>query len=47
MKNLKKLNREQQKQINGGAIIKCSASQPCFIGYCCWGACMEYACIEE
>jgi hypothetical protein len=47
MKNLKKLNREQQKQINGGAITKCSETHPCFIGFCCRGVCMEYACIEE
>ncbi|MBL1222947.1 hypothetical protein JET18_18985 [Chryseobacterium sp. L7] len=47
MKNLKKLNREQQRKINGGAFEKCSATRPCFIGFCCWGVCMEYDCIEE
>ncbi|WP_449384747.1 bacteriocin-like protein [Chryseobacterium luteum] len=46
MKNLKKLNREQQRQINGGAITRCSITRPCSIGWCCDGACKEYACIE-
>ncbi|WP_265131396.1 bacteriocin-like protein [Chryseobacterium oranimense] len=46
MKKLKKLNREQQRQINGGAIDKCSVTRPCTIGWCCDGICKEYACIE-
>ncbi|SHF44953.1 MULTISPECIES: hypothetical protein [unclassified Chryseobacterium] len=46
MKNLKKLNRKQQSQINGGAFQKCSVTRPCFIGFCCQGVCMEYDCIE-
>lgn len=46
MKNIKKLNRKQQKQISGGAINKCSETRPCFIGYCCQGACMEHICME-
>lgn len=46
MKNLKKLGREKAKHINGGAIERCSETRPCFIGFCCRGACMEYACID-
>ncbi|MCL8537262.1 MULTISPECIES: bacteriocin-like protein [Chryseobacterium] len=47
MKNLKKLSREKAKQINGGLIERCSETRPCFIGICCRGVCMEYACIED
>lgn len=47
MKNLKKLSREKSKLINGGMIERCSETRPCFIGFCCRGACMEYACIED
>ncbi|WP_223607228.1 hypothetical protein [Chryseobacterium sp. OSA05B] len=46
MKNLKRLNREQQKQINGGAFQKCNATRPCTIGWCCEGVCRLSACIE-
>ncbi|MFN1217703.1 bacteriocin-like protein [Chryseobacterium kwangjuense] len=46
MKNLKKLNREQQKQINGGAIARCGITRPCTVGWCCNGVCSPHACIE-
>ncbi|WP_167367420.1 hypothetical protein [Chryseobacterium carnipullorum] len=46
MKKLKKLNRDQRRQINGGGINKCSETRPCFIGFCCRGLCMEYDCID-
>ncbi|MGE8555635.1 bacteriocin-like protein [Chryseobacterium jejuense] len=44
MKNLKKLNREAAKQINGGAIARCSNTRPCTIGWCCDGVCSPYMC---
>ncbi|WP_449390379.1 bacteriocin-like protein [Chryseobacterium vrystaatense] len=47
MKNLKKLNREQQRKINGGDFRRCSATRPCTIGWCCDGTCSPYACIEN
>ena len=48
MKNLKKLSREATKQINGGSgPFRCSETRPCYIGFCCRGACMEFACIED
>jgi hypothetical protein len=47
MKNLKKLNREQQRQINGGAINRCNnTTRPCTIGWCCNGVCSPMACID-
>lgn len=46
MKNLKKLSREATKQIKGGGFTKCSATDPCNVGYCCEGICKEYICIE-
>ncbi|WP_420911841.1 bacteriocin-like protein [Chryseobacterium angstadtii] len=46
MKNLKKLNREQQSQINGGAINRCSITRPCSVGWCCSGICSPHACID-
>ncbi|CAM3125199.1 bacteriocin-like protein [Chryseobacterium flavum] len=48
MKNLKKLNRETTKQIQGGGPIKqCTDDSQCIYGACCRGFCMEYSCIEE
>ncbi len=44
--NLKKITRDQQKQINGGAIKRCSETVPCTVGWCCDGACKPYICIE-
>ncbi|MDR6514240.1 hypothetical protein [Chryseobacterium camelliae] len=48
MKNLKKLTREAQKAVNGGAIQRCSDiyHNPCTTGWCCNGVCRPYACIE-
>ncbi|MDH6252971.1 hypothetical protein M2347_002698 [Chryseobacterium sp. H1D6B] len=41
MKNLKHLNRAQQKEIHGGVIKKCSTQTQCSIGECCEsGKCM-------
>ncbi|WP_157759846.1 bacteriocin-like protein [Chryseobacterium piperi] len=38
MKNLKKLNRQQQKSIDGaGPITKCRNSSQCGYGECCTG----------
>ncbi|WP_407933709.1 bacteriocin-like protein [Chryseobacterium sp. PTM-20240506] len=38
MKNLKKLNRNQQKEIKGaGPITKCKNSSQCGFGECCSG----------
>ncbi|MGU3373782.1 bacteriocin-like protein [Chryseobacterium sp. M5A1_1a] len=48
MKNLKKLNRDETKQINGGGPIKgCTRDSQCTYGACCKGVCMEFACFEE
>ncbi|RKS97561.1 bacteriocin-like protein [Chryseobacterium defluvii] len=44
--NLKKLSREAQKQINGGAFKQCTSHEQCVIGWCCNYMCVEYACIE-
>ncbi|WP_414846952.1 bacteriocin-like protein [Chryseobacterium sp. IT-36CA2] len=46
MKNLKKLSREKAKQINGGSIERCSETRPCSVGWCCFGACSPFICIE-
>ncbi|WP_167031003.1 bacteriocin-like protein [Chryseobacterium sp. Tr-659] len=46
MKNLKKLSREKAKQINGGAIEGCSESNPCTAGWCCFGICSPFICLE-
>ncbi|WP_165571879.1 hypothetical protein [Chryseobacterium sp. JM1] len=46
MNHLKKLNREQQSQINGGAVNRCNATRPCTIGWCCAGVCRPFAYIE-
>ncbi|MEN4759894.1 hypothetical protein VUJ46_21565 [Chryseobacterium sp. MYb264] len=42
MKNLKKLNRQQQKAINGGGkIVKCTADDQCDFFQCCsYGVCV-------
>ncbi|MBV8325603.1 hypothetical protein [Chryseobacterium sp.] len=48
MKNLKKLNRETTKRINGGGPIRgCTSNNDCIYGACCRNVCMEYACMEE
>ncbi|MBO9693010.1 hypothetical protein [Chryseobacterium sp.] len=46
MKNLKKLSREKSKQINGGSIERCSESNPCTVGWCCFGVCSPFICLE-
>ncbi|WP_172625733.1 bacteriocin-like protein [Chryseobacterium panacisoli] len=46
MKNLKKLSREKVKQINGGSIERCSDSNPCTVGYCYYGICSPFICLE-
>ncbi|WP_157676871.1 bacteriocin-like protein [Chryseobacterium sp. T16E-39] len=46
MKNLKKLNRQEQKTVNGGGIIRCTENSQCFGGFCCNRFCMIDACIE-
>ncbi|WP_165828294.1 bacteriocin-like protein [Chryseobacterium phosphatilyticum] len=47
MKNFKKLNRNQQKQIQGGAFRKCSIQNPCSVGWCCNGVCSPMRCIDN
>ncbi|CAH0232882.1 hypothetical protein MP478_05040 [Chryseobacterium sp. WG14] len=47
MKNLKKLSREAAKQINGGAIRRCSNTVPCTVGWCCDGVCTPIMCPIE
>lgn len=46
MKNLKKLSRKDQQQINGGGITLCKTDSQCVYGSCCNGVCMEHACLE-
>lgn len=46
MKNLKKLTREKAKLVNGGAIERCSDTNPCIVGWCCYGTCSPFICIE-
>ncbi|MGG5210226.1 bacteriocin-like protein [Chryseobacterium sp. MIQD13] len=46
MKNLKKLSREKQKQVNGGIIKQCISHDQCFIGWCCNYMCVDYMCPE-
>ncbi|MGG5210224.1 bacteriocin-like protein [Chryseobacterium sp. MIQD13] len=47
MKNLKKLNREQQRQINGGVYYgQCGPTRPCSVGWCCNGTCSPFKCLE-
>ncbi|MDH6252972.1 hypothetical protein M2347_002699 [Chryseobacterium sp. H1D6B] len=48
MKNLKKLNRVQQKEIQGGGPIKrCDYSYECPGGACCNHTCMYNPCYEQ
>lgn len=46
MKNLKKLDRQEQKAIKGGGLIRCSDHSQCFGGWCCNGTCVIDACLE-
>ncbi|WP_157676870.1 bacteriocin-like protein [Chryseobacterium sp. T16E-39] len=47
MKNLKRLNRQEQKEINGGALKRCTSHGQCFGAWCCNGICVPQACIED
>ncbi|MDH6252973.1 hypothetical protein M2347_002700 [Chryseobacterium sp. H1D6B] len=47
MKNLKKLNRAQQKEIQGGALARCTTNSQCFGAWCCDGRCVPQACIQD
>ncbi|WP_165851789.1 bacteriocin-like protein [Chryseobacterium pennipullorum] len=47
MKNLKKLNRNQQKTIQGGSLQRCTSHSQCRFSWCCRGACTPSACIED
>ncbi|WP_294247380.1 hypothetical protein [uncultured Chryseobacterium sp.] len=48
MKNLKKLSRKQQEQINGAsALIRCTEDSQCFGGACCNRVCVIHPCLEQ
>ncbi|WP_449384836.1 bacteriocin-like protein [Chryseobacterium piperi] len=47
MKNLKKLNRKEQKEIKGSGIRRCTNNSQCFGGWCCNNVCVVYACMEN
>ncbi|MCJ7935218.1 MAG: hypothetical protein MUW56_16735 [Chryseobacterium sp.] len=48
MKNLKKLSREEQKEIKGSGIIKrCNYSFECPGGACCQNVCVLNPCMLD
>ncbi|WP_410470238.1 bacteriocin-like protein [Chryseobacterium sp. FH2] len=47
MKNLRKLTRKEQQQINGGTISKrCQTNNDCLGLWCCDMRCVNIACVQ-
>ncbi|WP_435522181.1 bacteriocin-like protein [Chryseobacterium limigenitum] len=46
MKNLKKLNKAQLKEIQGGIFKRCTEHYQCPGGSCCQNTCVVYNCPE-
>ncbi|WP_409013987.1 MULTISPECIES: bacteriocin-like protein [unclassified Chryseobacterium] len=46
MKNLKKLNRAEQKAIKGSGLQRCTENYQCPGGSCCQRVCVVYSCPE-